>query len=305
MTHNFGADFEFICTVCLVVPNWLACLFLTLVYRPLSSKHASLVGYMGLFLGSIAVPFLSSRVAVLSVMAILAVSNSLTQICINSIASSHPEQLNDIQTGFGAAGVVSSLLRVLSKVLVPGFSPTAIAAFFHLAALIVLVALAQLACGAEEKRNDRPVARSAGTKAVFSAIAIPLGAEFLCFFLTFVCFPGRLSQLEPKDIGKALPPTWYPVVLILVFNVFDLLGRSLASAFRVTGRRGGLKLIAVQLLRAGIIAGLGLGPDGVTIALLAVFAFSNGSTTNLQPDLQPASTFHQKSGKCPAHEKRW
>ena len=97
---------------------------------------------------------------------------------------------------------------------------------------------------------------------------MPLCAEFVCFFLTFVCFPGRLSQLQPADTALSLPPTWYPVVLVLLFNVFDLLGKTSAPAFRkFLGRRGGGQLIAVQVLRAASIAGLGRGVDAVTVVL--------------------------------------
>lgn len=45
-------------------------------------------------------------------------------------------------------------------------------------------------------------------------------AIFLCYFVTLSIYPGVLSDLVSPRFG-----TWMPVLVMTVFNLFDLMGK--------------------------------------------------------------------------------
>ena len=114
-------------------------------------------------------------------------------------------------------------------------------------------------------------------------IAVPAATVWMTFFVTLSIFPGITSRISSSRLGD-----WMPVMLIAVFNVFDLLGKSTAG-WPVHWTKLGLtmkKLLFITFLRlvfiflvifcmtpAGhpIISG-----EGIPVVLMILIGYTNG-----------------------------
>ena len=128
---------------------------------------------------------------------------------------------------------------------------------------------------------------------VLFAVATPALALLLNFVATFLPFPALLATIGYRgDVpGAVVAPfasdaTWWFAVLLLVFSVFDVVGRSAANAHAP---------VPAPLLPAYALARLGWTPlvagcayrwapafgDALLVAVVAGFAFTNGHLATL------------------------
>lgn len=128
---------------------------------------------------------------------------------------------------------------------------------------------------------------------------------FMVFFVTFLLFPGVYLSVDYRgDFGKSFAwmskNGWWPVVLILNFNVFDTLSRMLAPKFTfITFKMLPIAVLVRALLIVCYFAAMNQWTsffgDAVYLILNTIFAFSNG--------LLNALSFRYTPAKCEPHEK--
>lgn len=170
-----------------------------------------------------------------------------------------PLYRQSIQNGNGVAGLVVSLLRVLTKASVPDdtrglrFSSllyfvlsavtmlACIVGYFVLVRLpftkhylmspvgstqdIELSMLTEAAPGSpgdnsEPKSEDRPIPIINVKMVIYRTWKIGAAVGFV-FFITLLGFPGLMTSIPSSRISA----DWYPIILITVFNLFDFLGK--------------------------------------------------------------------------------
>ncbi|XP_073004788.1 equilibrative nucleotide transporter 3-like isoform X1 [Typha latifolia] len=101
---------------------------------------------------------------------------------------------------------------------------------------------------------------------------------FLIYILTLSIFPGFLSE----DTGSHSLGSWYALVLIAMYNVWDLIGRyiPLIERLKLTSRKG---LMVVTLSRFLLIPAFYFtakyGDQGWMIMLTSILGLSNGYLT--------------------------
>lgn len=68
-------------------------------------------------------------------------------------------------------------------------------------------------------------------KEVSKMIQKQMWTIFLCYFVTLSIYPGILSDLTSPRFG-----TWMPVLVISVFNMFDLFGKVITEKLKTTSK---------------------------------------------------------------------
>lgn len=235
---------------------------------------------------------------------------------IGDLSFMTPELIQSFLAGLAASGALTSALRLITKA---AFANTkdglrkgamlflAISAFFELSCVLLY---AYIFPKLPIVRYYRSKAASEGSKTVTSDLAaggvstgLISGIEedpsklerlsnkqllsqnidyaacmFLIYVLTLSIFPGFLSE----DTGSHSLGTWYALVLIAMYNVWDLIGRyiPLIKCLRITSRRG---LLLATFSRFLMIPAFYFtakyGDQGWMIMLTSVLGVSNGYLT--------------------------
>ena len=112
----------------------------------------------------------------------------------------------------------------------------------------------------------------------------------LCFIITFVVFPGTQLSTTFDFLGdSALDVAWFSVLMITIFNIFDTIGRFLASWVRIFTPKTLLILTLFRLvfIPTSILIQLEHSPswlfqsDWFRITNMALFALTNGYNSTL------------------------
>ena len=127
-------------------------------------------------------------------------------------------------------------------------------------------------------------------------------AVFLTFSITLCLWPALAVLVESQFKASKTRSTWAndyftPVTVFLLFNVGDLIGRSIANALKAPQRskRGKMIVLILSLLRAGFIPlfifcnaapehrtlPVIFSSDADFIVFIAIFALSNGYLGNI------------------------
>ncbi|CAI7811818.1 unnamed protein product [Closterium sp. NIES-53] len=102
------------------------------------------------------------------------------------------------------------------------------------------------------------------------------------YLVTLSIFPGFIAELQSDALGS-----WYPILLIGMYNVFDFFGKMTPVVFLVTDLK---VLVALVLARGGFYILYPLcvwwGPlwaqhEVIIAAVTGAFGFSNGLLTSL------------------------
>ena len=113
---------------------------------------------------------------------------------------------------------------------------------------------------------------------------------FFCFLITFVVFPGTSLSTQFDFLGtSAKAQSWFLVLIITVFNIFDTIGRFLGGPYQFFTPRTLFiltvsRLIFIPLL---VLIQLSATPHGIfksdwfRIVNMALFAFTNGYNSTL------------------------
>lgn len=131
---------------------------------------------------------------------------------------------------------------------------------------------------------------------VLRKVATQAAAVWLVFVVTFTVFPGVAPFSVPFRHGLGsltMNNDWWGIVLLTVFNVFDTVGRFLPSQAILLRGRGVLLAAAVRALTIPAFIGAAAGwaawmGDAYTLALMAVFATTNGYFASLAMMQGPA-----------------
>eukprot|EP00419_Tripos_fusus_P020746 CAMPEP_0172744906 /NCGR_PEP_ID=MMETSP1074-20121228/136544_1 /TAXON_ID=2916 /ORGANISM="Ceratium fusus, Strain PA161109" /LENGTH=269 /DNA_ID=CAMNT_0013575961 /DNA_START=397 /DNA_END=1206 /DNA_ORIENTATION=- len=222
-------------------------------------------------------PILRNQEIVLVVLAMLAVFNGLAQAAINGLGSHDAQLLTALQTGQGIAGVVSSVVRIFTKLSSSNLNSSAWC-FFWLASAPVAIALGFLRY--EPGRKSTLTQQSTSNLILVRTLVLPLFAVFINFVLTLSVFPGLISRVPPRDMACRLTQHWWPVLLFTVFNLFDLGGKYFSNLplARFRGNRGAATLLLLQVARMTLVYAMVSVPvpDAVTCLIIAIFAFTSG-----------------------------
>lgn len=113
--------------------------------------------------------------------------------------------------------------------------------------------------------------------------------EVLIFIMTFSVFPGEISVIPYQGTIKALDflgETWWSIVLITCFNVFDLCGRSGAAAATIWTEKTILipALLRFALIWLFVVVAYkpgGFFSDIFSLVMVAVFAITNGHVASV------------------------
>jgi len=230
-----------------------------------------------------------------------------------------------IQNGNGVAGISVSLLRVFTKASVPDtprglrfssllyFGLSAITMLACIVAYFILVRLpftkhymespvgstqeielSMLTEMSPDHNGDQAEPKSEGEECPERPVQIinvrmviykiwKLGAAVgFVFFITLLGFPGLMTSIPSSRI----PADWYPIVLITVFNLFDLLGKITPAFFHsfdwsVPKRERGVLIacasrVVFVFLFVTSVHVTGAQHEAYVICVVALFAYSGG-----------------------------
>ncbi|KAK4797467.1 hypothetical protein SAY86_029793 [Trapa natans] len=230
---------------------------------------------------------------------------------VGDLAFMCPEFMQSFFAGLAASGAVTSGLRLLTKAAFENASSglrkgamlfLAISAFFELVCILLYsIVLPKLsivkyyrakaaaegsktvgadlaAAGIETKEVDGKDQERLTTKQLFLE-NIDYGADlFLIYVLTLSIFPGFLYE----NTGEHGLGSWYPLVLIAMYNVWDLISRyiPLVDCIRLESRKGlMIAILSRFLLIPAFYFTAKYGDQGWMIMLISFLGLTNGYLT--------------------------
>lgn len=125
---------------------------------------------------------------------------------------------------------------------------------------------------------------------VAGKIRCPAFGIFLIYLVTLSIFPGFLAEnLESKFLGD-----WYPILLITMYNVADLLGKSLTAIYLLNSIRLAAWNCIARLLFYPLFTACLHGPKWLkteifVVTLTFILGLSNGYLTSVFMILAPKS----------------
>jgi len=116
-------------------------------------------------------------------------------------------------------------------------------------------------------------------------VALPAAAMFSQFVATFLVFPGLTAAIPFRGAPGALAVPWFSV-LLLVFSISDVVGRTVAGLHAAPGAPALLGYALARFLWTPIIAGCalswrGFGDDAAAVFAMIGFGFTNGHVATL------------------------
>jgi len=239
-----------------------------------------------------------------------------------------PKYSTAIMSGNGVAGILSSALRIITKVAEPdtkaGLQQSGVL-YFSLGAGIIFICLISYlvlrrlpiaiyhltkfnaAKGSSESdrlvnvevkamwrdTDDPPTIK---TRVIFRKIWKEAFFAWGVFFVSLSLFPGITSNI--KTTSKSIGEDWFGIILVAIFCVGDFIGRTLPKWFVVLTPRG---MWIPTLLRFSffILFPLCIKPkvfdsDVYAYIIMAVFAFTNGYLGTLAMMYGPTNASHHE-----------
>ena len=120
---------------------------------------------------------------------------------------------------------------------------------------------------------------------VVSAVWVESLTVFAVFGVSLALFPGLFFVLPYRGaMGDAINDTWWHLILVMSFNVFDTLGRTLPKYARCIPRKALLVPTALRLLFVPLFVCSVIYPafnDWIVLFIVVVFSVSNGYLSTL------------------------
>lgn len=226
-----------------------------------------------------------------------------------------PEFIQSFFAGLAASGVFTSALRFITKAAFENSQDGlrkgatlffAISAFFELLCVLLYALVfpklpivkyyrskaaaegsktvsADLVAGGIQKHNQdadedaKPLERLSTKQLLLQNIDYALDL-YLIYVLTLSIFPGFLSE----DTGSHSLGSWYALVLIAMYNVWDIIGRytPLIEYLRITSRKGLMVAILSRFLFIpAFYFTAKYGDQGYMIMLTSMLGITNGHLT--------------------------
>ncbi|XP_057507735.1 equilibrative nucleotide transporter 3-like isoform X1 [Actinidia eriantha] len=239
---------------------------------------------------------------------------------VGDLSYMHPEFIQSFLAGLAASGVLTSGLRLITKAAYESSKDglrkgailfLAISAFFELLCVLLYAFVfpklpivkyyrskaasegsktvsADLAAGGiyaepgresfiQAEEDPKQLKRLSTKELLFQNIDYAFDM-FLIYVLTLSIFPGFLSE----DTGSHSLGSWYALVLIAMYNVWDLIGRyiPLIKCLKLESRRGLMILILARfLLVPAFYFTAKYGDQGWMIMLTSFLGLTNGYFT--------------------------
>lgn len=264
--------------------------------------------------------------SVLFLSATLGALNGLLQSSMYSLVALFPEgtYTTVFNSGVAVSNILAVLLRIFTRLFLDDSNVTAPAAllagfrlFFLVCAVMSAVCIAmflwmahfspEYAIRVHESCQDSAMSdddeqgilfRSQITQvlSVLYDVRRPALVVFLCFMQTLMLFPAILSILPValRSDASEVWTSWFPLVMVGLFAVGDLLGRVLLSSWvakRYPGSLYGLVMLRMLSLPILIAQWAGMYTSWfVVLFLVVVHGFSNGFIMNIAFIIAPGLT---------------
>lgn len=236
-----------------------------------------------------------------------------------------PIYIQAVMSGNGLAGITTSIIRVITKVTLESKKPVTLetlnlsaAIYFFVSAAVIIVCIVSyfimvrtgfaahfLGTGAlseEEKANllseeedifidDKASPPPASTLQVLKKIWHMCFLVCFIFFVSLAIFPGISVTIESYYGPKSAMADWLPVLMIVVFNVFDFIGRTLPRFVVVFGEKSVgipivLRVVLLPLFIFCIYPRL-IVYDAIPLIFMAILALSNGYLSSITMMIAP------------------
>ncbi|CAN6540801.1 unnamed protein product [Malus baccata var. baccata] len=195
--------------------------------------------------------------------------------------------------GTASSGVIISLLRISTKAMLPqtpkGLQTSAnsyfiVSTIFLLCCIFACNLLYRLTVIQEHCRlaQDEPFCARPKFWDVARKVPMPAFGIFVTYTVTLSIFPGFIAEsLESK-----LLQDWYPILLITVYNVADLVGKSLTAVYLLKSIKRATLACITRLLFYPIFTACLHGPPWLKaetpmVALTFMLGLTNGYLTSV------------------------
>ncbi|PON89030.1 Equilibrative nucleoside transporter [Trema orientale] len=216
-----------------------------------------------------------------------------------------PKQyMQAVFAGTASSGVIVSLLRLATKALLPQ-NPKGLRASAHLYFLVsTMILLCCIICcnflyklpvmqqhtrlhqqQDDDSFSSRPQILTVARKVRWPALGI-----FIIYIVTLSIFPGFIAEnLESKILRD-----WYPILLITVYNIADLVGKSLTAVYILQSIKKATWACAGRLLFYPLFTAFLHGPTWLKtevpmVVLTFMLGLTNGYLTSVMMILVPKS----------------
>lgn len=311
-----GSDIEFLITAVYMYSN-LTCLSMLVFLRPSKPsgfRSRILFGFVGQLVVLAVVPSLttflhlselSNRIIVLGGTALVAIATAFLDSALIALVSTYPAGTQQyFQLGVGVSTLIGSLYRDLTKAVFPvGAVVESSLLYFYVGALtIVLCILAFLqvpifdSSEATEPLLNIDLGRDSSPESlekiefgnsstkwtVLRKVIITELTVSLVFTCSLALWPPLVTQIPWQKQIPLADPSWWPLLLLTCFSVFDCLGRVLSGyKFGLTRHTLVFAVIARFIFfPIFILIALDKAPflsyDGLVIVFVAILGFTNG-----------------------------
>ncbi|GLT53865.1 hypothetical protein SLA2020_271040 [Shorea laevis] len=220
---------------------------------------------------------------------------------IGSAGKLPKEYMQAVFAGTASSGVLVSILRIVTKASLPQ-TPKGLRTSAHLYFIVgtVILLCCIISCNllynlpVMQQHHNRLVEDVLLSRPKFWSVAgkirWPAFGIFLIYLVTLSIFPGFLAEnLESKFLGD-----WYPILLITMYNVADLLGKSLTAIYLLNSIRLAAWNCIARLLFYPLFTACLHGPKWLkteifVVTLTFMLGLSNGYLTSVFMILAPKS----------------
>ncbi|XP_038878940.1 equilibrative nucleotide transporter 8 [Benincasa hispida] len=217
-----------------------------------------------------------------------------------------PKQfMQAVFAGTASSGVLVSILRIITKALLTQ-SPKGLQKSAHLyfivgaSILFCCIVSCNLLCKLPVMQHyyrellDEPPCSKSKFWIVVGKIRWPAFGIFITYVVTLSIFPGFIAE----DLESKLLQDWYPILLITIYNIADLVGKSLTAIYILKNIKKATWFCITRLLFYPLFMACIHGPRWLktelpVIVLTFLLGLSNGYLTSVimisTPKLLPAS----------------
>ncbi|KAJ7956710.1 Equilibrative nucleotide transporter like [Quillaja saponaria] len=220
---------------------------------------------------------------------------------IGSAGKLPKQYMQAVFAGTASSGIIISVLRILTKASLPqtpkGLQTSAHLYFivdniFLLCCILFCNLLYKLPVIQQHYRvlQDEPLCSGPKFWAVARKISGPAFGISIIYIVTLSIFPGYIAE----NVESKLLKDWYPILLITVYNLADLMGKSLTAVYVLTSTRKATWACTVRLFFYPLFTACLHGPrwlktEAPVVVLTFMLGLTNGYLTSVLMILAPKS----------------
>ncbi|XP_057761462.1 equilibrative nucleotide transporter 8 isoform X1 [Arachis stenosperma] len=213
---------------------------------------------------------------------------------IGSAGKLPKQYMQAVFAGTASSGIIISVLRIITKASLPQ-TPKGLQISAHLYFMVATVFL--LCCIIfsnlqyklpvmqeyyQSLQHDNTLCSGTRFWAVAGKIKGPAFAILIIYVVTLSIFPGFIAE----DLESKLLMDWYPILLITVYNLADLIGKSLTAFYVIQSITGAIWASIIRLLFYPLFILCLHGPKWLKsevpmIALTFLLGVTNGYLTSV------------------------